>query len=156
MKYQFSFVSSLFCIADNQCSNFALFSINIVEFEMTADRLIFSSRSIALIFVVISAMWFMSDEDDAYEEMIDSRTLRVRFWAVSRIFNLSLRARIIYLSSSLRDVNDAFDSRCAQNKFDMNISRQQMKRKKSSHEKKKSNFVKHFDFSSTRRLSFDV
>ncbi len=99
MRYQFSFAFSLFCIIANQCSNFALFSMKIVEFEMTIDRFVFSNRFDALVFAVISAMWFT--DENTNDDVMRSRALRVRFWAVSRIFNLSLRARIIYLSSIL-------------------------------------------------------
>jgi hypothetical protein len=37
-------VFSLCCIVDNQCLNFALSSIKIVEFEMTIDRFVFSNQ----------------------------------------------------------------------------------------------------------------
>jgi hypothetical protein len=97
MKYQFSFASSLFCMTDNQCSNFALSLINIVEFEMTTDRFVFSSRSDALVSAVIS--W--SAVDDLNDDVIDLRTLRVRFCVVSSIFSFSLSAWMMYLSFSL-------------------------------------------------------
>jgi hypothetical protein len=93
IEYQSTFAFNLFCIVDNQCSNFALSSIKIVEFEMTTDRFVFSNRLNALVFVVIS--W--SAVDDLNDDVMNFRTLRVRFWIVSRIFNFSLRARMIYL-----------------------------------------------------------
>jgi hypothetical protein len=97
IEYQSTFASSLLCIIDNQYSNFVLSSIKIVEFEMTIDRFVFSSRSNALMFAIIS--W--SAVDDLNENVMNSRTLRVRFWIVSRIFNFFLRIRMMYLSFSL-------------------------------------------------------
>jgi hypothetical protein len=97
MKYQFSFAFNLLCIIDNQCSNFALFSIKIVEFEMTTDRFVFFSRSDAL----MSAVIYWSAVDDLNDDVMSFRTLRVRFWVVSRIFNFSFKTRIVYLSSIL-------------------------------------------------------
>ncbi len=64
VKYQFSLASSLLRIADNQCSNLSLSSIKTVESEMTTDRLIFSSRFVALMFAVISARRFDELNDD--------------------------------------------------------------------------------------------
>ncbi len=63
----------------NQCLNFVLSSIKIVEFEMTTDRFVFSKRSDALVSAVISVVRFTDDESDANDEMIDSRTLLIRF-----------------------------------------------------------------------------
>ncbi len=62
-------------MTNNQCLDFALFSLNIVEFEMTADRLIFLSRSIALLSAVISCCAV----DDLNDDVMSFRTLRVRF-----------------------------------------------------------------------------
>ncbi len=42
VRYQSTFAFNLLCIIDNQCSNFALFSINIVESKMTTDCFVFS------------------------------------------------------------------------------------------------------------------
>jgi hypothetical protein len=66
----------------NQCLNFVLSSIKIVEFEMTTDRFVFSKRSDALVSAVISVVRFTDDESDANDEMIDSRTLRIRSWVL--------------------------------------------------------------------------
>ncbi len=97
IEYQSTFASSLFCIIDNQCSNFALSSIKIVEFEMTINRFVFSNWSDALMSAII--FWFAVD--DLNDNVINLRTLRVRFWVFSRIFNFSFRVRMIYLSSIL-------------------------------------------------------
>jgi hypothetical protein len=97
IEYQSTFAFSLLCMIDNQCSNFALFSIKIAEFQMTIDRFVFSSRFDALMSAVIS--W--SAVDDLNDDVMSFRTLRVRSWVVSRIFNFSLRTRIIYLLSIL-------------------------------------------------------
>jgi hypothetical protein len=97
IKYQSTFAFNLFCIIDNQCSNFALSSIKIVEFEMTTDRFVFSNRLNTLMFAIIS--W--SAVDDLNDDVMNFRTLRIRFWVVSRIFNFFFKTRIIYLSSIL-------------------------------------------------------
>jgi hypothetical protein len=54
IEYQSTFALSLLCIVDNQCSNFALSSIKIVEFEMTINRFVFSNQLNALMFAIIS------------------------------------------------------------------------------------------------------
>jgi hypothetical protein len=81
IEYQSTFAFSLFCIVDSQCSNFALSSIKIVEFEMTIDRFVFSSRSNALMLAIIS--WFAVD--DLNDDVMNYRTLRVRFWVVKNL-----------------------------------------------------------------------
>ncbi len=97
MKYQSTFIFNLFCIIDNQCSNFALFSINIVEPEMTTNRFVFFERFVALMFAVISAiifaMRFTNDENDTNDDVIEFFTLRIRSWAVSRISNFCFIVR---------------------------------------------------------------
>jgi hypothetical protein len=63
----------------NQCSNFVLSSIKIAEFEMTTDRFVFSRRYDALMSAIIFVVRFTNDENDANDEMINSRTLRIWF-----------------------------------------------------------------------------
>jgi hypothetical protein len=93
IEYQSTFAFNLLCIIDNQCSNFALFSINIVELRMTTDRFVFSKRSVALMFAIIFAMWFINDENDMNNDVIDFLTLRIRSWTVSRIFSFCFIVR---------------------------------------------------------------
>ncbi len=75
VRYQSTFAFNLFCIVDNQCSNFALFSINIVESEMTTNRFVFFERFVALMSTVISAMQFTDDENDTNDDVIEFFTL---------------------------------------------------------------------------------
>jgi hypothetical protein len=76
IEYQFSFVSSLLCIANNQCSNFALFSINIAKSKMINNRFVFSNRFVALMSAIISTTCFVAD--NLNNDVIDFCTLRVR------------------------------------------------------------------------------
>jgi hypothetical protein len=85
----------LLCIIDNQCSNFASFSIKIVESKMTTNRFVLSKRSIASMSTIISAIWFTNDENDTNDDVIEFLTLRVRSWAVSRIFSFCFIVRRI-------------------------------------------------------------